>query len=285
MTNALEKANPAALMSFGEMERASEMMATSKLLPSWDTKEKIMSLMLLCRAEGSDPVTAVNRYDNIQGRVTKKPKAMLQDFLAMGGKVKWIEKNTTIAKAEFTTPQGDKHTDQFTIEDAQRAGLTGKDVWKKYTESMLTARCISKALNSFFPSATGLLYTPEEMESVHNDPPKPKQRNTVPVNIHRAEEPKSAPVDIPETSTDGEIEVENTAGIVDEADAWSELLKAMNEAEMIVYCQSIGWLSEGQTMAELPQGKKDKIIEKQGSFLVKVAKHIQALKEEKEKSA
>lgn len=53
----------------------------------------------------------------------------------------------------------------FTIEDAVRAGLASKDVWKKYPKAMLFARAISAGIRFYCPDLFlgGTYYTPEEM--------------------------------------------------------------------------------------------------------------------------
>jgi hypothetical protein len=52
----------------------------------------------------------------------------------------------------------------FTIGDAQAANLTGKDVWKKYSASMLKARAITQCARDACEEALyGLHYTPEEL--------------------------------------------------------------------------------------------------------------------------
>lgn len=53
----------------------------------------------------------------------------------------------------------------FTIKEAQDAGLTGKDNWKKYTSDMLFARAISRGARRFAPGIFGgsPVYTPDEM--------------------------------------------------------------------------------------------------------------------------
>ena len=52
----------------------------------------------------------------------------------------------------------------FTIDDAKAAGLTGKDVWKKYAASMLKARAITQCARDACEEALfGLHYTPEEL--------------------------------------------------------------------------------------------------------------------------
>jgi hypothetical protein len=52
----------------------------------------------------------------------------------------------------------------FTIEDAKRAGLLGKDAWKKYPATMLTWRCMAEGQRLYFPDLTvgQPIYTVEE---------------------------------------------------------------------------------------------------------------------------
>lgn len=52
----------------------------------------------------------------------------------------------------------------FTMEDADRAGLTGKKVWKQYGASMLKSRAITQCARDACEEALfGLHYTPEEL--------------------------------------------------------------------------------------------------------------------------
>lgn len=65
-------------------------------------------------------------------------------------------------------------TVSFTMEEAQRAGLSGKDNWKKYPSDMLFARAISRAARRFAPSIFGgnPVYTEDEGEEFGNHPEK-----------------------------------------------------------------------------------------------------------------
>ena len=52
------------------------------------------------------------------------------------------------------------------MEDAKRAGLGGKDNWRKYPKAMLRARCISGALRAWAPDAIGAgVYVEGEIEA------------------------------------------------------------------------------------------------------------------------
>lgn len=59
----------------------------------------------------------------------------------------------------------------FTIDDAKRAGLTGKDNWKNYPEDLLFARALGRAQRRFAPDVFGQpVYTPEELDNVIDAP-------------------------------------------------------------------------------------------------------------------
>jgi hypothetical protein len=51
----------------------------------------------------------------------------------------------------------------FSLEDAKRAKLDGKDVWKAYPRAMLRSRAVSEVVRTAFPECIAGLYTPEEM--------------------------------------------------------------------------------------------------------------------------
>ena len=152
-------------MPLSDLQMIAKTFDEGGLFPQWKGEAQILSLMLVCQSEGCDPVSAMQRYDNIQGRVSKKPIAMLEDFIKAGGKHQWIESTDKIAKLRLITPNGSEHIETFTIEDAKKAQLSGKDVWRKYPKAMLRARCTSAGLRAADPAATNLLYTPEETES------------------------------------------------------------------------------------------------------------------------
>lgn len=58
---------------------------------------------------------------------------------------------------------GDVAEASFTIEEAQRAGLANRDVWKKYTQDMLYARAMSRLSRRLFPDVIGEAYVQGEL--------------------------------------------------------------------------------------------------------------------------
>ena len=78
-------------------------------------------------------------------------------------RVKQCDNNTcTLAWFENGKPVGES---SFTMKEAQDAGLTSKDNWRKFPSDMLFARAISRGARRFAPGIFGgsPVYTPEEL--------------------------------------------------------------------------------------------------------------------------
>jgi hypothetical protein len=166
----------AAPVSVPDVMTMADVIVKSGLFPAFKNRESAAAMMLLCRAKGLDPMTAVERYHIVQGRPVMRADAMLGEFVRMGGRVEWIKRDDTEASATFSHPQGGSVTVSWTIEMARKAKLTGKDIWSQYPRQMLHARCVSEGVRSVLPGATNGLYTPEEamqMEPVGDLPSAP----------------------------------------------------------------------------------------------------------------
>jgi hypothetical protein len=66
----------------------------------------------------------------------------------------------------------------FTLADAKRAGIDGKQNWRTYPRAMLRSRCVSEACRAVFPDAIMGCYTPDEMgaETTEAGEPLPEVR-------------------------------------------------------------------------------------------------------------
>lgn len=91
-------------------------------------------------------------------------------------------------------------TFSFSIEDAKRANLLSKDIWKQYPGSMLFSRCISQALRKICPDALmGASHTPDELGSnVAEEPGSFIETTSSPVAPPTPEPINVGPVIIPE---------------------------------------------------------------------------------------
>ena len=149
-------------MMFGDMERLAAAIAKSGMF-GMKTPEQALTLMAIAQAEGRHPALAARDYDVIAGRPSKKAEAMLRDFLEAGGKVEWHALSDEKADATFHHPQGGKVRIGWDMARANKAGLGGKDMWKKFPRQMLRSRTISEGVRTVWPMATSGLYEPGEV--------------------------------------------------------------------------------------------------------------------------
>jgi hypothetical protein len=154
-----------AVVPYQDIERMANALVASNLF-GIKNKEQAVAMMLVAQAEGLHPATVAVDYDFIQGRPAKKPIAMLRDFIKHGGKVEWHAMDDTQAEATFSHQQGGSVRVRWDMKKATTAGLTSKEMWKKYPSAMLRSRCVSEGLRAVFPAATGGLYTPEEQNDI-----------------------------------------------------------------------------------------------------------------------
>ena len=156
----------------GDIEKMAAVMAKSELF-GMKRPEQAMALMLLCQGEGIHPAIAVRDFHIIQGRPALKTDAMMARFQQAGGKVEWKVYTDVEVTGVFSHPQGGSLTVSWTMEQAKRIGLAGKDNWRNYPRAMLRARCISEGIRSVYPGCIVGVYTPEEVQDF-DAPAKPE---------------------------------------------------------------------------------------------------------------
>ncbi len=71
--------------------------------------------------------------------------------------------NDTRATVRFKRRGREEGEFPYTIDDAKRAGLVGKDTWQKFTKNMLRAAAIREAARAYFPDVTSGVYMPDEL--------------------------------------------------------------------------------------------------------------------------
>lgn len=192
----------AATASVDETWRMAQYIASSGLFQVKDAKEA-MGLMLVCQAEGLHPAEAVRRYHIIQGRPAMRADAMLAEFQARGGKVRWGDRTNEVVSAVFSHPSGGDVPVTWTIADAKEAGLLSNPTWKKYPRQMLTARVISEGIRTCLPGVVAGVYTPEEVEDFEPSQPPTQSRREPPPRAESESakrEEKRSPRDIVEAA-------------------------------------------------------------------------------------
>lgn len=276
--------------SLEDMQLMAKAMAQSRMLPGWDSPEKIFTLMLLSRDEGSNVTTCVLRYDNIGGRISKRASAMLEDFIKYGGKVRWVETSDKRAAAVFIDPNGFEHPEiEYTFNEASKAGLVNKDNWKKYTADMLRSRLIARAMRMVCPQATGLYVATEEaMDGI--DTPTQAAPSVAPTKLF--ETPKAEPTPVKVEVAMKTAEVVHEPEVVESeplpepnpqpaaeatpatpAEQIAMIFKACDPAKLKAFLLSLKWIGakDDPLTATLSKSRIDMILAKPEQFVAKVA--------------
>jgi len=122
-----------------------------------------LAIMLAGRELGRGPMESLRSIYIVNGATTISSGLMASMIWEAGHAYNIDISTDTECQITFTRSNGQTYTHSFTIEDAKKANLAGKDVWKGYAKAMLFNRCISAGARAFMPDVTRRMYTPEEM--------------------------------------------------------------------------------------------------------------------------
>jgi hypothetical protein len=121
------------------------------------------AIVLMGRELGMGTMAACRKLQVIKGTVTERADSQLARFKSCGGRAHFKELSETRAVLVLRHPNGDEHTETFSIEDAKRAGLASNDNYAKHPKAMLRSRAITAGLKSIgWEGAVGI-YDPDEV--------------------------------------------------------------------------------------------------------------------------
>lgn len=136
-------------------------------------KSKILMILLAARELGISPMLALNGgIWNIQGKIEISSRLMNGMIRRAGHSIKVIASDETKCTLLGTRSDGDSIESTFTIEDAAKAGLASRDVWKKYPADMLYNRCMSRLARKLFPDVIGTAYVEGEIREAKEEEKK-----------------------------------------------------------------------------------------------------------------
>lgn len=128
--------------------------------------EAVLAAILTGNELGLPPMTAINKIHVIEGRPSLSAEVMRALVQAAGHEI-WLEESNT-TKATVGGRRRDTSNASYitwTIDDANRANLGGKQNWKRYPRAMLVARATGELCRFLFSDVlAGISYTVEEVE-------------------------------------------------------------------------------------------------------------------------
>lgn len=145
------------LSSLEDAYRFAKYVSASGLAPkSFRTPEQVLVAVQWGAEVGFSPMQALNSIPVINGR----PSIMVEPALALA-----LASGLLVQRADRFEGEGLSRTAivglvrkggmaierRFSVEDAKRAGLESKDIWRSYPDRMLLARALGYALKDLFP--------------------------------------------------------------------------------------------------------------------------------------
>jgi hypothetical protein len=159
------------------------------------------AIVLMGRELGMGTMAACRKLQVIKGTVTERADSQLARFKSCGGRAQFKELTEARAVLVLRHPNGDEHTETFTIEDAKRAGLASNDNYAKHPKAMLRSRAITAGLKSIGWEGSVGIYDPDEIADAPTPEPvrepvvvRPKfpQTESRPAAVERAHAPATA---------------------------------------------------------------------------------------------
>ena len=130
--------------------------------------ESVYAAVLYGEELGLGPMQSLTQIHVIEGKPSLAPEGMRGLVLKAGHRID--VKHATNDKVVLygrRADSGSEATVEWTMKDAQLAGLAGRGAWKTYPRAMLMARATSELCRMLFADIiAGLSYTPEEVMSV-----------------------------------------------------------------------------------------------------------------------
>jgi hypothetical protein len=162
------------LTTFEQVDAMAKRLAESDLLPkTLKGRPADVAIILLTGIEfGLQPMAAIRGINVIEGKASMSAdllSGLVQQKVHVCEYFRMVTCTDTVASFE-TKRHGHAEAVKlsYTIEQAQRAGLTGKDNWKKHPADMLAARCISRLAKRVYPDITQGCYVPDEEDEIRD---------------------------------------------------------------------------------------------------------------------
>lgn len=181
----------------------------------------IMACVATGRELGLGDMEALRSIHVVDGRPSMSAELMVRLVRRHGHSISGSYGDGQVTAHGRRHDTGDEMEVTWTSAMAQRAGLAGKDNWKKYPEAMLWARAVSQLCRALFPDCLGgVVYTPDEAEMT------PEERVDDALGVARP--PADAGPD--DDALDGEV-VEETPAALDEGEQGSFFEQRAREAQ------------------------------------------------------
>lgn len=161
MTNAL-----AIYEQMGQLQTAATAMHASGFFSDVKTQAQAMVKVMAGAELGLPPFASMSGIHIIQGKPVLGAN-LIATMVKNSGRYDYrvLQRDAKACVIEWRENGRGVGNSSFTIDEAQVAGLAGKDNWKKFPSDMLFARALTRGARTYAPGIFGgaPVYTPDEM--------------------------------------------------------------------------------------------------------------------------
>lgn len=149
------------------VEYATVLHKSGALPKALDNQPKVALAMQFGADLGMSVSESLMSFAPIEGRMSIYGKAVPSQARKHGYRIKWDEVSDDKVTVTLTDPNnGDKHTETYTMDDAKKAGLAGKNNWSKYPKDMMRHKCLARATGFFCPQVLASIPVYEDIEGI-----------------------------------------------------------------------------------------------------------------------
>lgn len=144
-----------------------KVVVNSRMFSGYGTPEAAMLVIMAGREFGLGAMASLRSFHVVEGKPTMSAQAMMARclehpscklFRVIRSRCTHEVAVVEVQRREWAEPE----VYTWTVEDAKRAGLTGRQNWSKYPRDMLINRCIAEAARFTWPEVMAGVYSPED---------------------------------------------------------------------------------------------------------------------------
>lgn len=222
---------------------------------------KILATIMAGHELGIGPMASLRAFHVVEGKPTADYSFWVARLKAAGYRVEWPERSQERVTLKLTAPDGSTATDTWDKARAIVAGLwNGKDPWKKYPQTMLSARAVTSLGRAFAGEVMfGCYETDEADEIVHQADLAVRAANSATPLGDLVAAPQRAVIAAGGTVTDENVAIEA------KAKECADMLKALGMQRADLFAL-LGELkiehTEKTRISELPKDALDRLAER-----------------------
>jgi hypothetical protein len=151
--------------TFGEIQALSAALAASKLF-GVQSPEQALAIVLTGQDLGLSAAQSLRAIYVVQGKPVVSADALVAAVLSSGHCAYWVTRESTPERCTVETQRKGSPAPEsvtWTREDADRAKLTSKDIWKSYPADMLRHRACAVLARRVYPDVVLGIYAPAEL--------------------------------------------------------------------------------------------------------------------------